>query len=114
MKNPRISIITPSYNMLPYLKHCASSVRDQKVEHEHIIIDGNSSDGTKKWLEQTDGIQWVSEKDNGMYDALNKGLQLAKGEIVAHLNADEQYLPGTLQFVVDFFDRHPEVDYIVG
>ncbi|HEU4470468.1 MAG TPA: glycosyltransferase family 2 protein [Flavisolibacter sp.] len=114
MNTPKISIVTPTYNMLHYLKHCISSVADQDVAHEHIIVDGRSSDGTPEWLQANEGLRWVSEKDRGMYDALNKGLGMARGEIVAHLNSDEQYLPGTLRFIADYFDRHPEVDFVVG
>jgi glycosyltransferase involved in cell wall biosynthesis len=114
MNNPRISIITPCYNMRNYLERCVASVKDQQVACEHIVIDGYSSDGTKEWLASTSGIRWVSEKDRGMYDALNKGLAMTRGDIVGHLNADEQYLPHTLEAVVRFFDEHPEVDYITG
>lgn len=112
--NVDVSIVTPSYNMLPYLKKCIQSISDQEVRYEHIVIDGDSSDGTKQWLENTCKIKWVSENDNGMYDALNKGLKKAEGEIVGHLNADEQYLPGTLKLVIDFFTKNPDVDFIVA
>ncbi len=117
MSEPKISIITPSYNMLSYLKRCTQSIRDQQgVAIEHIIIDGASTDGTAQWLqkETTPNTTGVSEKDNGMYDAINKGLKMAKGEIIAYLNCDEQYLPGTLEYVSKWFEEHPEVDMIFG
>jgi len=114
MSNPEISIVTPCFNMLSYLRYCVASVKDQQVNHEHIIVDGDSSDGTKEWLKSASGVRWISEKDKGMYDALNKGLAMAKGEIIGHINADEQYLPGTLNAVVRFFEEHPETDYITG
>ena len=110
-----ISIITPSYNMLSYLKKCAASVADQQGGNfEHIVVDGGSTDGTAEWLAQQKHIESTSEKDNGMYDAINKGLKKAKGNILAYLNCDEQYLPGTLEYVKDYFEKNPDVDMIFG
>lgn len=110
-----ISVVTPSFNMLPYLRHCAASVRDQDgTEVEHIVMDGGSTDGTAEWLETQPCIRHVSEKDNGMYDAVNKGFVRSSGEIVAYLNCDEQYLSGTLTFVEEYFIRHPSVDLLFG
>jgi glycosyltransferase involved in cell wall biosynthesis len=101
--------------MLAYLKRCAASIRDQEgVEFEHIVVDGVSADGTVEWLKQNKQIRSISEKDSGMYEAINKGLIMAGGEILAYLNCDEQYLPGTLAFVKEWFDRHPGVDMIFG
>ncbi|HLP46333.1 MAG TPA: glycosyltransferase family 2 protein, partial [Candidatus Kapabacteria bacterium] len=109
------SIITPSYNMLSSLKNCAASIRDQEgVDFEHIVIDGASADGTAAWLGENPQIRSISEKDSGMYDAINKGLKMAGGDILAYLNCDEQYLPGTLTFVKEWFAKHPEVDIIFG
>ena len=113
-KLPSIAIVTPSYNMLPYLKRCAASVRDQGLVVQHVIMDGGSSDGTPEWLSGTPGIQGKSEKDNGMYHALNKAIRETSTEIVGHLNGDEQYLPGTLKKVVAYFHDHPDVDFIAG
>ncbi len=101
--------------MLSYLERCAQSIRDQQgAAFEHIIIDGASTDGTAEWLkkETTPTTTGVSEKDNGMYDAINKGLKMAKGEIIAYLNCDEQYLPGTLEYVSRWFEENPDVDMI--
>ncbi|MFC1848877.1 glycosyltransferase family 2 protein [candidate division CSSED10-310 bacterium] len=113
--NTIFSIITPSYNMLPYLKRCVLSVQDQQnVPLEHIVVDGLSSDGTVKWLRDNKRLKNIIEDDQGMYDALNKGLKVAKGNIVAYLNCDEQYLPGTLAWVKNYFEHHPEVDLIFG
>lgn len=109
------TIITPSYNMLKYLKLCSASIKDQSgVEYEHIIIDGGSTDGTVEWLKQQNDIKWVSEGDKGMYDAVNKGLKLAKGDILAYLNCDEQYLPNTLSKVSEYFDKNGSVDILFG
>ena len=100
--------------MLPYLKLCCASVQDQGVDLEHIVMDGGSSDGTSKWLLENIHVISESKKDNGMYNALNKAIRLAKGEIVAHLNSDEQYLPHTLPFVLEYFKKNPDVDFIAG
>ena len=87
---------------------------DQGVDVEHIVIDGGSTDGTVDWLKSQKDIIWMSEKDNGMYDAINKGLKLARGEIIAYLNCDEQYLPGALVRVGRFFAQNPSTDVIFG
>lgn len=116
MKNskPVISIVTPSFNMLPYLKLCHASVTDQNIDHEHVVADGASSDGTAQWLKSNSDIISISEKDSGMYSALNKAIGMAQGDIIGHLNCDEQYLPGVLNYVKMFFDNHSEVDFIAG
>jgi glycosyltransferase involved in cell wall biosynthesis len=81
---------------------------------ERLVIDGGSTDGTVEWLNRAPGTRGVSEKDNGMYDAVNKGLKMARGNILAYLNCDEQYLPGTLKYVKEYFDANPGVDIIFG
>lgn len=112
---PDISIITPSFNNLSYLKCCYLSIADQKgINIEHIVIDGGSTDGTVEWLQKQKNIRWISEKDNGMYDAINKGLGLARGKILAYLNCDEQYLSGTLLLVKDFFEKNSGIDILFG
>ncbi len=109
------SIITPSYNMLDFLKLCVRSVRDQGSDLlEHFVIDAQSNDGTIEWAKDKKDITFVSEKDKGMYDAINKGLKLSRGEYIAYLNCDEQYLPGTLKYVKQYFDDHPDVDMLFG
>lgn len=111
---PKFSIITPSYNMLDYLKLCHCSIMDQGVDVEHIVIDGGSYDGTVEWLKEQKDIVWISEKDRGMYDAINKGLKIANGEILACLNCDEQYLPGTLKKILKIFETNKHIDVIYG
>jgi len=109
------SVITPSLNMLGYLKRCCASVADQKgVTVEHIIMDGGSTDGTVEWLRQNKQVISVIQKDKGMYDAINKGLLLAQGNIISYLNCDEQYLPDTLSFVKEYMEQHQEVDILFG
>jgi len=110
-----ISIITPSLNMLDYLRRCHASIADQKgVSFEHIVMDGGSRDGTAEWLGSSDDLVSVVQPDNGMYDAINNGMRLARGELISYLNCDEQNLPGTLRFVKEYFDRHPDIDVIAG
>ncbi len=101
--------------MLPYLEMCAASIADQGgVDFKHTVIDGQSTDGTVQWLEKQKGIRFVSEKDESMYDAVNKGFRSAPGDILSYLNCDEQYLPGALEHVKRYFQQHPEVDMVFG
>src|ERR1044071_161951 len=109
-----VSIITPSFRSSRWLKLCIPSVADQGVEHEHIVQDACSDDGTQDWLPGDPRVIAVVEKDRGMYDAVNRGLRKASGEILAYLNCDEQYLPGALQAVEKFFQTHPDVDMVFG
>jgi glycosyltransferase involved in cell wall biosynthesis len=115
LKEPTgISIITPSFRSSAWLKLCIASVADQNVRAEHIVQDASSDDGTLDWLLKDARVKAFVEKDRGMYDAINRGLRRATGEIVAYLNCDEQYLPGTLARVTDFFEKHPAVDMVFG
>ncbi|MBI5384519.1 MAG: glycosyltransferase [Verrucomicrobia bacterium] len=108
----RFTIVTPSFRHSRWLKLCVASVADQEIEHEHIVQDACSDDGTQDWLPQDRRVLAVIEKDRGMYDAINRGFRRARGELLAYLNCDEQYLPGALRTVSEFFDRHPEVEVV--
>lgn len=110
----RISVITPSFRQSEWLKLCVASVADQKCDVEHIIQDGGSEDGTRDWICQDARVKAFVEKDAGMYDAINRGLRRANGEILAYLNCDEQYLPGALSRVQEFFRQHPKVEMVFG
>ena len=110
----RISVVTPSYRNSNWLKLCIASVADQGGEVEHIVQDAGSDDGTLDWLLADQRVQAFVEKDQGMYDAVNRGLRRASGEILAYLNCDEQYLPGALNGVHDFFQANPRVDVVFG
>ena len=110
-----LSVVTPSLNMLAYLRRCHASVADQRGGTvEHIVVDGGSSDGSAEFVRQAPDLVGIVGPDAGMYDAINKGLRLARGPIVAYLNCDEQYLPGTLRYVKAVFDADPWVDLVAG
>jgi glycosyltransferase involved in cell wall biosynthesis len=111
----KISIVTPSYNQLDYLKLCAASVADQVgVEFEHIVQHTGNPDDLKDWVKSWKKMRLFLETDTGMYDAINRGLRRATGDICSYLNCDEQYLPGTLGKVAHFFETHPNVDVLFG
>ena len=88
-----ISIVTPCFNSIRWIELCVRSVRHalHGRSYEHIVCDGGSSDGTMEYLRQQNDIRLISGPDKGMYDALNKGMATARGRILGHLNADEQY-----------------------
>lgn len=109
----KFSIITPSFRNSAWLKLCIASVADQKgVGLEHIVQDSCSDDGTQDWLPHDPRVKAFIEKDRGMYDAVNRGYRRAAGDILAYLNCDEQYLPGGLAAVEDFFQQHPQVEVL--
>jgi glycosyltransferase involved in cell wall biosynthesis len=110
-----ISIITPSFRNSQWLRLCVASVADQEgVKVEHIIQDSCSDDGTQDWLPKDSRVKAFIEKDTGMYDAINRGLRRASGEVIAYLNCDEQYLPGGLKAVVEVFEKRPDVDIVLA
>ena len=109
------SVITPSYNANRWIQCCVASVADQDAgEVEHIVQDGGSTDGAGSYLRREPRVRAFIEKDEGMYDAINRGWRKAKGEFVVHLNADEQLLPGALAAVHDCFARNPQADVVLG
>ena len=116
LKYPKISIITPSLNQGQFIDETIRSVLSQNYpDLEYIILDGGSSDNTLSVLESySDRITWISEKDDGQTSAINKGLQMATGEIVAYLNADDLLLPGTLLKVAKRFMDDTRVMWVTG
>ena len=112
---PKISIITASFNGIHTIRDTIESVRSQDYTNwEHIVIDGGSKDGTVELLKEYPHLIWVSEKDEGHYHAMNKGILRATGDIVNILNADDCYCPGTLRAVGEAFQHRPEWDALFG
>lgn len=111
----KFSIITPSFRNSAWLKLCIASVADQQgVELEHIVQDSCSDDDTASWLPYDKRVKAFIEKDAGMYDAVNRGYRRATGDILAYLNCDEQYLPGGLKTIHDFFAANPKVEVVLA
>jgi len=115
MKEASISIVTPSFRQIEWLKLCAASIADQQgANHEHIVQDAGTGPELDEWARSTPGLTLYVEKDAGMYDAINRGLRRASGDVCSYLNSDEQLLPGTLAKVASFFKANPEVDVLFG
>ncbi len=111
---PYFSVVTPSYNQGNWIEGCIESVLSQGVDDfEHIVFDNCSTDETAAIAARHSHLQFHSERDRGQSHALNKALELARGEIVCWLNADDQYAPGAFDVVRREFTR-PEVDVIFG
>jgi glycosyltransferase involved in cell wall biosynthesis len=108
------SVITPSYRAGQWLRLCIASVADQNTPLEHIVQDAGSDDGTLDWLPRDPRVKAFIEKDQGMYDAINHGLNRSKGDLLAWLNCDEQYLSGAVQTAATFFEKNPEIDVLFG
>ena len=111
----QISIITPCLNRANFVSEAIDSVFNQDYANvEHIIVDGGSTDGTLEVLEQYSHLHVISEKDNGLYDAINNGIKLANGEINGFLNTDDYYEPNIFNLIIRAFSDHPHVSAIVG
>ena len=113
----KITIVTPSYNQAAYLEQTIQSVLSQNYPNlEYIIIDGGSTDGSVEIIKKYENrlTYWVSEKDGGQSDAINKGLQHATGEIFNWLNSDDQYLPNSLNYIGNYFSENPETNVLCG
>jgi glycosyltransferase involved in cell wall biosynthesis len=105
---PSITIVTPCLNAAETLEECLRSVREQDYPRlEHVVVDGGSTDGRVQILEAAEGIQFISEPDEGRPDAANKGVRLATGEVIGFLNADDRYEPGALRAVGEALAANP-------
>lgn len=114
--NPLVSIVTPSFNQGQFIAETIESVLQQSYPNiELIVMDGGSTDDTVEVLRRYDGrIQWFSEPDKGQAHAINKGMHLARGEIVAYLNSDDTLLPDAVAGAVAFLKANPAVDLVYG
>lgn len=114
---PLITIITVTLNSQKFLKFTLDSIFKQKYKnYELIIIDGNSRDETIKILKQNENKIdfWLSERDKGIYDAFNKGLQLARGELIGFVNSDDVLNKNALYTLVKYYKNFPQMDFFFG
>ena len=117
MNQPKISIITPSFNQSEFLEFTIQSVLSQDYpDLEYIIVDGGSTDGSLEIIKKYEDrlAWWVSEKDQGQTDAINKGFARATGKYLAWLNSDDTYQPGALSKAAEYLESHPEVGLVYG
>jgi GT2 family glycosyltransferase len=114
---PLVSIVTPSFNQAAYLEQTMRSVLEQDhAALEYIVVDGGSTDGSLDIIKRYAGRLnwWVSEKDSGQAEAINKGMKRARGEIVGWLNSDDTYLPGAVAAAEQAFASHPGASMVYG
>lgn len=114
--DPLITVVTPSYNQGRFIEETIQSVLGQGYPRlEYLVMDGGSKDDTVDVLKKYgDRLRWVSEKDGGQADAVNKGFAAARGEILGWLNSDDTYAPGALRAAADFFAANPDVGMVYG
>lgn len=111
------SVVTPSFNCQEFIGENVESVRGQGLtpeELEHWVIDGGSTDGTVEILKQTEGIHWVSERDQGLSDAVNKGIQRAKGDWIIWLNVDDMLAKGACKTFLRYVEKCPHIRIFAG
>lgn len=117
MKNPKISIITVVKNNQKLIERNILSLLNQKYKnYEQIIIDGKSTDGTINVIDKYRKYitHFISEEDDGLYYAMNKGIDLASGDIIGILNSDDYYYENALEIVKDYFEKKNELDFLFG
>jgi len=115
----KLSIITPVLNKKDFISNCIENFISQNCpEAEHIIIDGGSTDGTaeiiKSYAQKYPHIRYVSEKDSGQSEAMNKGIKMARGKIISLLNSDDYYELDTFSRVLEIFENLPEPSFVYG
>lgn len=111
----KLSIVTPTLNSIRTIRETLESVARQDYPHvEHIVVDGGSTDGTLELVKSSPRLRWISEKDEGHYHAMNKGIAMAQGDTVGILNADDCYCEGILAKVAAAFQAHAGWDALFG
>ncbi len=119
-KNPLVSIITACYNSEEFIKDTVESVFNQTYGRiEYIIVDGGSTDGTMDIIKEyearySDQLRWISEGDEGVFHAMNKGIELSNGTIIGILNSDDWYEPETIETVVNEMTEDDSLDIVHG
>jgi len=114
---PKISIITPCFNSEKYLEETILSVLEQNYPNlEYIIIDGGSTDNSLQIIRkyQNNLSYWISEKDNGIYDALQKGFSRTTGDIMAWINSDDLYHKNSFYIIAELFNKYHNINWLVG
>ena len=116
-ETPLVSIITPSYNQAAFLEKTMRSVLEQDYPAiEYMVVDGGSKDDSVNIIKKYSGqlAWWVSEKDSGQAEAINKGLSRAKGEFIAWLNSDDYLMPGAVASAVKVLQNNPASNFVYG
>jgi glycosyltransferase involved in cell wall biosynthesis len=116
VNDPSIAIVTPSYNTARYIGDAVRSVLTQDYAHvDYVVMDGGSSDGTVDVLRSFGPrLAWVSQKDAGQSDAINRGFARTRGDVLGWLNSDDTYAPGAFGAVAEVFAARPDVDLVYG
>lgn len=117
MNNKKISVVTPSFNQGQYLEETIDSVLSQGYKNlEYIVIDGGSSDKSVEIIKKYAKYLhfWISEPDDGHYDALNKGFKVSTGEVMSWINSDDIYFPWALRTVDEIFSLSREINWLTG
>jgi glycosyltransferase involved in cell wall biosynthesis len=111
-----LSVVTPVYNAAKYLSECLDSVARLPIEHEHVVVDGGSTDGTVELLRAREdaALRWVSEPDRGQTHAVNKGLEMARGDLLMWVNGDDEVVPAGVAKAADHLVRTPDCQVVYG
>mgnify|MGYP001449391678 CR=1 FL=1 len=113
-EKPLLTIITATFNSEKYLEECLLSLYNQNYSnYEHIVVDGGSTDRTVDIIKKYEHkiAYWCSKSDSGIYDAFNKGMQLAKGKYLGFLNSDDKYTEKSLEILNKYIASYPDIDF---
>jgi glycosyltransferase involved in cell wall biosynthesis len=113
----RFGVVTPTLNAEPFLERALHSVWNQRsgsIDVDHVIVDGGSTDRTLEIASRHPSRMVVSSDDQGMYDAVNRGMAMVRGDIVGYINADDEIAPNAFRFIADAFAAHPGIGWVCG